>query len=269
MRIVKAAVILLLSAASALAGSGTVQITPGSGASIVTTTDGAGNNLSHVVTCDAAAGANCTTVKAGNTAAVAGDTSAVLQLSPNGNHATAAGQTNQATAANQGTSNFVTNPTSTITLPAATTAYTAGFMMANTATGTSVSVPSFAIANVAGGAIIQSLRIGINDAIATGWGGQTIQIDLWSVAPTFAAGNGDRGAFKVATGSQSHIRTFTCLLSAVQSDGVFGECSPTVANAPVIKLASGTSVFWTAVAFTGSGVTGASKIVTLTAELLN
>ena len=58
-------------------------------------------------------------------------------------------------------------------------------------------------------------------------------------------------------------------MSAVQGDGVFGECSIAVGNAALLKLASGTSVFWTLKASTGSGVTGASKVFTLTAEELN
>jgi hypothetical protein len=37
----------------------------------------------------------------------------------------------------------------------------------------------------------------------------------------------------------------------------------------VPKLASGTAIYWTLNAKTGSGVTGASKVFTLTAEALN
>jgi hypothetical protein len=50
---------------------------------------------------------------------------------------------------------------------------------------------------------------------------------------------------------------------------VFGECSPSVGSFALPKLASGTSIFWTLKASTGSGVTGASKVFTLTAELVN
>lgn len=165
----------------------------------------------------------------------------------------------------------VTSSTSTLTLPAATTAYTAGQLIANSATAGSVVVPSFAIANTAGGAIIPRLRLSTNDATATGWGAQTIQVDLWSVAPTFT--NGDRAAWLPATGSASHLAAYTCTMAgttaAVWGDGIAGECSVSPGNATTIKLASGTSVFWTLDAISGSGVTGVSKVFTLTAELLN
>jgi len=73
---------LLLGATQAFAGAGSIGVTPGSGATIVTTTDGSGFNLSHIVTCDQSAGANCTSVKAASTAAVAGDQSMVVTIHP-------------------------------------------------------------------------------------------------------------------------------------------------------------------------------------------
>jgi hypothetical protein len=160
-----------------------------------------------------------------------------------------------------------TNPTSTLTLTSATTAYTAGQLIANNATAGSVVVPSFAIATSAGSAAIGRLRLSANDATSTAWGAQTVQVDLWSTAPTFT--NGDRGAWLAATGSAAHLASFSCSMSAVQGDGVFGECSPSVGSFALPKLASGTSIFWTLKASTGSGVTGASKVFTLTAELVN
>lgn len=164
-------------------------------------------------------------------------------------------------------SSAVTNPVSTLTLTSATTAYTAGQLIASSATAGSVVVPSFAIANSAGGAIIARLRLSTNDATSTAWGGQTIQVDLWSAAPTFT--NGDRGAWSPATGSANHLGAFSCLMSAEYGDGAFGECFPVVGNAVMPKLASGTAIFWSLDAVTGSGITGASKIFTVTAEELN
>jgi hypothetical protein len=164
-------------------------------------------------------------------------------------------------------SNILTNPTSTLTMTAATTAYTAGWLIANNATAGSVTVPSFAIATSGGGAVIPRLRLRNNDTTSTSWGGQTIQVDLWTAAPTFT--NGDRGVWLTATGSAGHVGSYLCGMSAVQGDGIFAECSPSVGSYSTVKLASGTSVYWTLQATTGSGVTGASKVWTLTAELLN
>jgi hypothetical protein len=165
------------------------------------------------------------------------------------------------------TSAVISNPTSTLTLPATTTAYTAGQLIANSATAGSVVVPSFGIANSAGGAIIPRLRLTSNDATSTAWGGQTIVVDLWTTAPTWS--NGDRGAWSPATNTSKHIGAYTCVMSSEYGSGVFSECYPNVGNATTVDLASGTSIFWSLNAITGSGVTGASKVFTLTAELLN
>lgn len=164
-------------------------------------------------------------------------------------------------------SSAITNPTSTLTMTSATTAYTAGQLIASNATAGSVVVPSFAIANSAGGAILPRLRLSVNDATGTAWGAAGIQVDLWSAAPTWT--NGDRAAWSPATGAATHLGAYTCTMSAEFGDGAFTECSPTVGNAAMPKLASGTSVFWSLKATTGSGVTGASKVWTLTAEELN
>ena len=58
-------------------------------------------------------------------------------------------------------------------------------------------------------------------------------------------------------------------MSAEYGDGAYAECSPVVGNVAIPKLASGTSIYWSLNAKTGSGVTGASKVFTLTAEMLN
>lgn len=160
-----------------------------------------------------------------------------------------------------------TNPTSTLTLPATTTAYAAGSLMASSATAGSVVVPSFAIATSAGSAAIPRLRLTTNDATSTAWGGAGVAIDLWSAAPTFT--NGDRGVFLPATGVAGHLGTYTCAFSAEYGDGAYSECSPSTGNFILPKLASGTSIFWTARTTSVSGVTGASKVFTLTAELMN
>lgn len=161
----------------------------------------------------------------------------------------------------------ITNPTSTLTLPSTTTAYTAGQLIATSATAGSVVNPSFAIANSAGGALITRLRLSTNDTTSTAWGAQTIRVDLWTTTPTWT--NGDRGTWSPATQTGAHLGAYTCTMSAEYGDGAFAECAPVVGNFSGVKLASGTSVFWSLDAISGSGVTGASKVFTLTAEILN
>jgi hypothetical protein len=165
----------------------------------------------------------------------------------------------------------ITNPTSTLTLPSSTSAYTAGQLIANNATAGSITVPSFAIATSAGAAAIPRLRLSTNDTTSTSWGGVQVQVDLWSAAPTWT--NGDHATWLPATGSAVHLGAFTCAFpgasGTIWGDGLATECYPQVGNFPMPKLASGTSIFWSLQALTASGVIGASKVFTLTAELQN
>ena len=161
----------------------------------------------------------------------------------------------------------LTNPTSTLTLAGSTSAYAAGQLIANNATAASVATPSFAIANSGGGALIPRLRLATNDTTSTAWGGVSIQVDLWSAAPTWA--NGDRGTWSPATGTGSHLGSYSCTMSAEYGDGAYAECSPNVGSASLPKLSSGQAIYWSLQAVSASGVTGASKTFTLTAEVLN
>ena len=156
------------------------------------------------------------------------------------------------------------NPTSSLTLPATTTAYAAGNLVANSATAGSISVPGLTLTN--SGAIIPRLRLSTNDATSTGWGGVQVQVDLWSAAPTFV--NGDRGAFALASGAASHLGAYSGTMSAVGGDGAYAELSPVVGSVSAPKLAVPT-IYWTLQAVSATGVTGASKTFTLTAETLS
>lgn len=165
-------------------------------------------------------------------------------------------------------SGSLTNPSSTLTLPVTTTAYTSGQLIANSATAGSVVNPSFSILNTAGGASIGRLRLSINDTTSTAWAGQTIQVDLWTATPTWT--NGDRGTWLPATGAASHLASYACVLpTPVWGDGLGTECSLNTGNFAGVKLASGSSIFWSLKASTGSGVTGASGVFTIIAEPLN
>ncbi|MGA2492053.1 MAG: hypothetical protein ABSF67_03780 [Roseiarcus sp.] len=158
------------------------------------------------------------------------------------------------------------NPTSTLTLPSATTAYSPGTLIANSATAGSVADPSFSIPVAAGAASIPRLRLSTNDATSTAWGSATVQVDLWVAAPTWT--NGDRGAWSPATGAASHLATYTCNLSPEYGDGAYAECAPFPSGiAPLVRLASGQTISWSLEAISGSGVTGASKVFTLAAEV--
>lgn len=215
-------------------------------------------------------GTNKAAVKAASTAPVATDPALVVGLSPNGNQATAANQVSPNTAS-------VTEPTSTLALPSTTTAYAAGSLMCTSATvatcNTALSSQTIAIANSAGAMDVERVEVSINDNVATGWNSTQIQIDFWSAAPTFQT-TGDRGIFLTdfLTGAGVHLGAFICNLSGTAnaaSDGVFAECFPTVGVRMKRKLASGTSVFWTATVVNGTGVVTASKTLTIKVPLTN
>jgi hypothetical protein len=166
-------------------------------------------------------------------------------------------------------SGTATNPsTVAYTLTATTTAYTANQLIANNGIAGSVTNPSFSIANSAGGAAIPRLRLTSNDTTSTAWAGQTVQVDLWSAAPTWT--NGDRAAWLPATGSAAHLGAYNCTFpTPVWGDGLTAECAPQVGNFSLPVLASGSTVYASYKAITGSGVTGVSKTFTLIAEEMN
>ena len=161
----------------------------------------------------------------------------------------------------------ITSPTSTLTLPTTTTAYSAGQLIASSATAGSVVVPSFALPVSAGGAVIPRIRLYSNDPTSTAWPAIGIQADLWSAAPTFT--NGDRGTWAIATGSAGHLATYSCTMSQSNGDGYYSECTPVYGNFAAPKLASGTLVFWTLKATGTGGITGASAVFTMVPEVLN
>ena len=106
-----------------------IGVTPGSGATIATTIDTNGDNMSHIVVCDrTATNLNCTTVKAGSTAAVAGDTPLVVTMHPS-------------TAAVPVTGTFwqATQPISAASLPLPTGASTSANQPTNSAIGATTS----------------------------------------------------------------------------------------------------------------------------------
>lgn len=160
---------------------------------------------------------------------------------------------------NTGSSYSITNPTSTLTLPATTTAYTAGQQAG--AAGSFFTIP-----NTAGGFYLPGLLLSSNETAANIWGGAIVQIDLWRAAPTLG---GDRTAYAVTAGSANYLGSYSCTVNAA-TDGGYAACAPTVGTTPAIRLSSGTSVFWTVQVVTPTGIaTGASKALTLTAELSN
>ena len=164
-------------------------------------------------------------------------------------------------------SGAVSNPTSTLTMTSSTTAYSAGQLIASSATAGSIVVPYFSIINGGGGALIPRLRLSTNDTTSTAWGGVFIQVDLWSAAPTFT--NGDRGTWSPATGTASHLGAYSCTMSAEYGDGAYAECSPAVGTVSAPALPTTANIYWTLQAVTASGATGASKVWTLVPEVLN
>lgn len=150
------------------------------------------------------------------------------------------------------------NPTSTLTRPANTTAYSSGQLVASSTTAGSIVVPSFTLAG--GRGFIPRLRLATN--VTTGWSGAALTVTLWRTAPTYT--NGDGGSYAVATGGAARLGAFACTLTQY-GDGASGECSVSTGNFATIALPSGTSVYWDIQ--TGGSLTPISgQTFTLTAE---
>ena len=165
----------------------------------------------------------------------------------------------------------ITNPSNTLATPALATAYGAATLICTSATAatcnTALASQYFQIANNNGGAYISRMRLSNNDTTSTSWGSASINIDLWTAAPTFT--NGDRGAFAVATGALNHLGAYNCVMSAVGGDGTYAECAPAVGNFAAPAL-TGQNIYWTLEAVSASGtVNAASKTWTVKAETSN
>lgn len=134
------------------------------------------------------------------------------------------------------------NPSSVLTRPADTTAYSANDLVASSTIAGSVTVPSFtATPNTGGSGSITKLRLYTNRI--TGMAGVQLLIELWVAAPTF--NNGDNGAYSVHTGAASFLGRFTVTSMVQVDDGAYGVALPDLGNAVDFVLASSPSVFWT------------------------
>lgn len=131
-------------------------------------------------------------------------------------------------------------PTSVLTRPANTTAYSAGNLIASSTTAGSVVVPSFtATPNAQGHGSIKRLRLTTNKT--SGMAGIQVNVDLWSAAPTFT--NGDGGAYAVATGAAAYLGSAQVTL-AQAGDGAYGIATPNIGDAINFALASGQAIYW-------------------------
>jgi hypothetical protein len=125
-------------------------------------------------------------------------------------------------------------------------------------------VPSFAIANSAGGVIIPRIRLRTNSSDAS-WNGDVLSVNLWSVAPTYTGG--DAQIYNPATGSAGWLANFLVTMTTF-GDGAVGSGSPTGVNEIALKLASGTAIFWD-LQVTGYALPSPSQTFTLTVECMN
>ena len=137
----------------------------------------------------------------------------------------------------------ITTPTSTLTRPSNTTGYTGTVatpqLVASNVTAGSVVVPTFAIANSGGHAVIPLITLTTN--ATTGWNGVGLIITIWNAAPTYT--NGDGGTYAVATGSAKKVSRYSCTLIQ-DADGANCVAAPLVGSAPAIAPAASTTVPW-------------------------
>jgi hypothetical protein len=135
-RIAASVFALALAVSPALAGSSTIAVTPGSGATYQVITNGGGNFVGMFGLCDGVAAAQCVAVKAASTAALAADPSLVVTISPNTATLPVSGTFWQTTQPVSGTFWQTTQPISAASLPLPTGAATAaGLTTINTTLG--------------------------------------------------------------------------------------------------------------------------------------
>lgn len=242
------ALLAFLLATPAFAGSGTIAITPGTGATIATTTDGSSNNLSHGVTCDQSAGASCQSVKAASTAAVAGDQAAVVAISPN-NTVGVTGtfwQTTQPVsiaAAPVASGDIIVTPSSSFTRPANTTVYTVNTVVANSTTAGSVVFPSWTVtrANAGNSYVRRAVMVTTNHTLATA-GNFVLYLFTGTVAPTTAAG--DDVAFSAAVTLVNEFCAIPITLTEKGSDDSIGRGAPDIGSECNFVAGAGVSTIW-------------------------
>lgn len=161
--------------------------------------------------------------------------------------------------------------TSVLALVASTASLSANSLVSNNASAGLQTFPAIPTPGPAGGsgdrgATIPRLRLISNDASSTGWPQKAVQVDLWSVAPTFA--NGFGGAYVPSTGAGAHLGTYSGTFSSSMADGYYAELTPSSAQqaANFYDLSNTPNIFWSLSAISSTGVLGASKTMTLIAE---
>ena len=131
------------------------------------------------------------------------------------------------------------------------TSLTTGQLIASSATAGSIVVPSVAVAAGNGASSLIPKAILWTNA-TSGWSSGTVNIELYSAAPTFT--NGDGGTYAVATGSAGYLGTMSCTFGQTYGsatvgqagDGAYAECVPLAGTVMAPHTASArATVFWT------------------------
>lgn len=160
----------------------------------------------------------------------------------------------------------ISGPGASYSLSSATTAYTAGLLICSSATlatcNSSISAVWWVLPT--GTIHLSGGSIHITDSTTTAWATNTqIQIDLWSSNPTMT--NADRLAWAVTSGTSNWLASLLCTTAmGEQGDGVTFNCA-VVGGPKDLNLGSANAkVYGTYLAYSGSGVTGASASLTAT-----
>lgn len=132
------------------------------------------------------------------------------------------------------------NPTSVLTRPANTTAYTALDLIASSTTAGSVVAPTITVAATAAcSSDIALLKLTSNHT--TGLAGVSVSVRLWTTAPTYT--NGDNGGYAVATGAAGYVGKWSGVFEQ-DADGARATLTPEGGFPVSLKLASGTTAAW-------------------------
>jgi len=150
------------------------------------------------------------------------------------------------------------NSSAKFTRPADTTAYASGDLVANSTTAGSVVPLSFDVGRGPNG-IFQINRIRINKS-GTGVANCTLRVHLFSVLPTFGAG--DNAAISISTGAAGYLGQFDVVVGQAWTDGAGGQLAAVLTAYPAV----GTSLIYGVLEARGAYTPANAEVITVTLE---
>ena len=166
--------------------------------------------------------------------------------------------------------NFAINPTTSfssgaITAPSSTmTSYTATTLSSGQAIAPNPNTASiFPLENGNGGALTPKFNLTTN--ATSGWGGATVQVNVWTASPTYS--NADGATYAATAGSAILLDTYSCTFIQF-ADKAQAICTPNYGTVSIFQSVTGANIYWDLQA-TSTVTKTSGQTFTLTPLLLN